>query len=253
MTDEPVVRVFTTKADTAHAIAKALVDVVAAAVADRGRADVVLTGGSMGQVVVEALTHLEPDWSAVHVWWGDERFLPAGDPDRNDTQAFDAGLSRLGVRDDAVHSVAGPDGRYGDDLEASARAYAQELSSAAASSAQPGETPAVPAFDVLMLGMGPDAHVASLFPRHPAQLVTTTTTVAVEGSPKPPPKRVSLTFPALGAARRVWLLVAGADKAEAVARAVAGGDPYDVPAAGARGGDETVWWLDMAAAGHLSD
>lgn len=249
MSEEPIVRVFTTKADTAHAIAKALTDVVASAVAARGRADVVLTGGSMGQVVVEALTHLEPDWSAVHVWWGDERFLPAGDPDRNDTQAFDAGLSRLGVRDDAVHTVAGPDGPFGDDLEASARAYAEELASAA----PPGQTPAVPAFDVLMLGVGPDAHVASLFPRHPAQLVTATTTVAVEGSPKPPPKRVSLTFPALGAARLVWLLVAGPDKADAVARAVAGGAPYDVPAAGARGRDETVWWVDMDAAGRLSD
>lgn len=252
MGDSPSVRVFATKAETAQAIAEALRDVVAAAVRDRGRADVVLTGGSMGQVVIEALTARGPlDWSAVHLWWGDERFLPAGHPDRNDTQAFDAGLSRLGVPASAVHSIPGPDGPTGDDLEASAAAYARELASGANGDAPTAVS--VPRFDVLMLGVGPDAHVASLFPQHAAQLETSTTTVAVEDSPKPPPRRVSLTFPALCTARRVWLLVAGGDKADAVARALAGGDRYDVPAAGARGTQETTWWIDGAAAAQLSE
>ncbi len=97
--------------------------------------------------------------------------------------------------------------------------------------------------------MGPAGHVASLFPHHPAQRVADAIAVTVSDSPKPPPIRVSLTFACLTRARRVWFLVAGADKAAAVCRALTpGADPWDVPAAGVRGRGETLWLVDEPAA-----
>jgi 6-phosphogluconolactonase len=108
------------------------------------------------------------------------------------------------------------------------------------------------AFEVLMLGMGPDGHVASLFPGYPQLDVDDPIAVAVTDSPKPPPERVSLTLPALNRSRAVWFLVSGAEKAPAVARAVAiGTDLHDTPAAGVTGEQETIWFLDRASASEL--
>jgi 6-phosphogluconolactonase len=109
----------------------------------------------------------------------------------------------------------------------------------------------VPAFDVLMLGIGPEGHVASIFPGSPAGQATGSV-VAVRNSPKPPPTRISLTFGALQAAREVWILASGAEKAEAVARAAGGASRDQVPAAGARGTQRTLFLLDEAAASKLS-
>ena len=108
------------------------------------------------------------------------------------------------------------------------------------------------AFDVLMLGVGPDGHVASLFPGFPQLDVDDRIAVAVTGSPKPPPERISLTFSALNRAKAVWFLVSGDEKAPAVARALADGtDLHDCPAAGVTGTEETIWFLDRAAASAL--
>lgn len=232
----------------AGAVADALLEVVPAAVAADGRADVCLTGGSMGSRVVAALADRTPDpqvWSAVHLWWGDERFVPRGDPDRNDAQADEAGLGLLGVPEDHVHRV--PPSDEVDDVEEAARAYAGEL----AAQAPPGEQ--VPRFTVVLLGVGPDRHVASLFPGRPELTVTDRSTVPVTGSPKPPPVRVSLTVPALRAAERVWFVVAGGDKAEAVRAAAGDVDDPQAPVTWVRGTRETVWWLDRAAAGGPED
>ncbi|MEV4677352.1 6-phosphogluconolactonase, partial [Actinomadura sp. NPDC049382] len=184
------------------------------------------------------------DWSRVDVWWGDERFRPAGDPERNETGARAALLDHVPVDPARVHVMAGPDGADGDDPDAAAERYAAELRAAAG----PGP---VPEFDVLMLGVGPDAHVASLFPGMPG-LRDERPVVAVRDSPKPPPTRISLTFPSLRAAREVWVLAAGASKAEAVRLALAAGtDVARAPAVGARGRDRTLFLLDSAAAAEL--
>ncbi len=215
---------------------------------------VVLTGGGMGGRVLREVA-ASPlcdavDWTGVHVWWGDERFLPAGDPERNETQARDALLDAVPLPPGNVHAVPGRGGAVLTPQDA-ADAYARELAAHAGGAAGESDDagPAVPAFDVLMLGVGPDGHVASLFPGQETLDVADRTTVAVHASPKPPPERVSLTFPAIEAADDVWLVVAGADKADAVGRALAGADPRDVPAAAVRGRSRTLWLLDVAASG----
>jgi 6-phosphogluconolactonase len=186
----------------------------------------------------------------VDFWWGDERFEPAGDPERNETGARAALLDALNVDPARVHAVAGPDGPDGDDPDAAAARYAAELAAAAGDRASAGMTEAVPVFDVLMLGIGPEGHVASIFPGSPAAHATGSV-VAVRNSPKPPPTRISFTFGAIQAAREVWILASGAEKADAVAEALSGVSQDKLPAAGARGRDRTLFLLDEAAAAKL--
>ena len=231
-------RVAATKADLADAIAERLREVIADAVASRGVAHVVLTGGSMGEASARALAPLDDiDWAHVHLWWGDERFLPTGDAERNETQARVVLIDVVGVPAANVHAMAASDGPDGDDLDAAVARYRDELATVA------------PRFDVVMLGMGPDTHVASLFPGHATTRVDDTSVVAENDSPKPPPQRISLTFPALNAAREVWLMIAGADKADAVRAASGSTDRTAHPASGVHGRERTIWWLDEAAAG----
>jgi 6-phosphogluconolactonase len=235
----------------ARAVAGRLAGAVAAAVAARGSASLVLTGGGIGTRVLAALAS-DPardaiDWSRLDIWWGDERFVAAGDPERNETGARDALLDHVSVDPARVHVMAPSDGPDGDDPDAAAERYAAELRAAA----RGGDAAAVPSFDVLMLGIGPEGHVASLFPEAPAVYETERMVVAVRNCPKPPPTRLSLTFPALQAAREVWILASGAEKADAVGRALSGSDPADVPAAGARGREQTLFFLDQAAAARV--
>ena len=242
MTSAPRVVVHPDKQSLADAAAARLVAALVEAQSNAPEAQVALTGGSMGSAVLASVAAVPGrsavDWSRVRMWWGDERYLPAGDPERNDTQNDDAGLSALGLDPAKVHRVAGPDSS--ESAEASAEAYAETLR-------EHGRG----AFDIVLLGVGPDGHVASLFPHHPAQRTTGAVAIAVHDSPKPPPDRVSLTFEALCRAREVWFLVAGSDKSEAVARALAPGvDRWDVPAAGVLGSEATVWLVDSAAAGR---
>jgi 6-phosphogluconolactonase len=211
----------------------------------------VLTGGRSGTAVLAALAGSQArdavEWRSVHLWWGDERFLPAGHPDRNETQAREALLDALPLDPARVHPMAASDGAFGDDVDAAARGYAEELLAATG----PADRGEVPDFDILLLGVGPDAHVASLFPEHPALYETDRTVVGVRGSPKPPPVRISLSMPAIRAAQSVWLLAAGEDKAGAVALALSAAGEVAVPAAGARGRRSTVWLLDRAAAARI--
>lgn len=228
------------------AVVARFTSVVGDAVAARGEAHVVITGGGVGIAVLTGLRDVPIDWPRVHVWWGDERFLPAGDPERNETQARAALLDHVDVDLAQVHPMLPADRAA--DLDETAAEYQAELSSSAAGS---GGDMAVPRFDVLLLGMGDDGHVASLFPGLPGVSVNDRSVVGVRDSPKPPPLRVSLTFPAIREAAQVWLIVAGGDKAGAVAQALPGGSAGSVPASGARGRDTTVWFLDEAAAMKL--
>ncbi len=230
----------------AEAVASRLVTALLDAQSVRSPVHVVLTGGTVGIATLTALARHPArdavDWTGVHLWWGDERFLPAGDGDRNETQARDALLDHLPQLPPAnVHPMPAADAVA--TPEESATAYAAELARYAEDGA------AVPAFDVLLLGMGPDGHVASLFPGHAGLDVSGVPTAGVHGSPKPPPERVTLTFEALAAARQVWVVAAGAEKAPAVASALGGSDVRETPAAGVAGTESTLWLVDAAAAG----
>jgi 6-phosphogluconolactonase len=224
-----------------------LVDVCAA----RGHASLVLTGGGIGTRVLTELAAAPArdavDWRHVDIWWGDERFLPTGDPERNETGARKALLDHVDASPERVHPMPGPDGRDGPDPEAAAARYAGWLLAAS----QPEDHSQVPSFDVLMLGIGPEGHVASLFPGMPALYEEQRTAVAVHGAPKPPPTRLTLTLPAITAAREVWILASGAEKAGAIRLALSGAGPVQVPAAGARGRQQTLFLLDRAAASHV--
>lgn len=212
-----------------------------------GTASVVLTGGRTGIGVLEQV-RLSPardavDWANLDVYWGDERFVPEGDPDRNVTQAREALLDHVDVSPDRVHPMAPSGGRFGDDVAAAAAHYAELL----ATTARRLSDAPVPAFDVLMLGIGEEGHTASLFPGTDHIQEDHRTVVGVQDCPKPPPTRITLTLPAIGAAHEVWLITAGKSKAEPVAAALRGADPVRVPAAGAHGRDRTLWLLDHDA------
>lgn len=233
----------------ARAAAARLITKIVDAQAARGYASVVLTGGRNGNGLLAALAAAPArdaiDWSRLDLWWGDERFLPNGDPERNYTQAKEALLDSVPLNPARVHPMPASDGPY--EADAAAEIYAAELATAAG----PEDHGGVPTFDVLMLGVGPDTHVASLFPELPAVRETERTVVGVRGAPKPPPTRITLTLPAIRAAREVWLLAAGEDKAKAAAIALSGAGEIQAPAAGAYGRSRTLWLLDSAAASQL--
>jgi len=238
--------------DTAGLIAAAgdrLVAAITGAIAARGKALIVLTGGGTGIGLLEHVRAHDGgvDWSKVYLFWGDERFVPADDDERNEKQAREALIDHIDIPAGNVLAMAASDGEFGEDLDAAAAHYAQVLAHAAES----GST--APAFDVHLLGMGGEGHINSLFPHSPATLETERLVVGVENSPKPPPRRITLTLPAVQRSREVWLVVSGEAKADAVAAAIGGAKPADVPAAGAVGTDATVWLLDAGAASTLPD
>lgn len=224
----------------ATAVASAALSVLAA-VQQEGRVPVcALTGGSMGIATLAAIaTHAEldtVDWSRVALIWGDERWLPAGDPERNELQADDALLRLLPLDPSLVYRVDASDAGFS--LDEAADRYAATID-------------ALPRVDLAFYGVGPDGHVASLFPGRDDLLREgpgVPSAIAVRDSPKPPPERVTLTLEAIRRADRVWLLAAGAGKAEAVAEIRRPGAVL-LPAARITGRDETVLWADEAALG----
>ena len=208
----------------------------------------VLTGGTVAdrvhRTVAAAPARDAVDWSRVELWWGDERFLPSGHHDRNETQARAGLLDHVALDPARVHPM--PATGADDDPDRAAATYAREL--AARADHQAGRE--VPTFDVLMLGIGPDGHVASLFPGLPA-LHDGRPVAAVRDAPKPPPTRLTLTLSTLARAREVWFIASGEEKAEAVERSMYAGDIDQVPAAGPRGLNRTLWLLDRGAAAQL--
>lgn len=208
------IRILADRTALADALAGAVTRAAEASVAQRGRFAVALPGGSALDLLAEGVDRLtaagglRPDGTQWEVFWVDERFVPPDHPERNDRTARDGLLRRIGVPDSHIHPM--------DPLEspeATAAAYASRL--AAFLTPSPG---ASPRFDLVLLGVGEDGHVASLFPGHPALEETRSWVVAVTGAPKPPPVRTSLSLPVLNAARQVFLAVSGSGKAPVLAR-----------------------------------
>jgi 6-phosphogluconolactonase len=233
----------------AKAVAARIVTKLVDAQAARGSASIVLTGGGVGSATLRELRRSPArdaiDWHRLDIWWGDERYLPSGDPERNETQAREALLDAVPVDPARVHPIAGPTSS-GDAPEDAADAYAQALAAATA----PEDHGDVPRFDLLLLGVGGEGHVASLFPSAPAGY-DDRSVVAVRGCPKPPPVRVSMTLRAINCASEVWLVTAGEEKARAVRLALSGAGSLQIPAAGVAGRARTLWLLDRAAASQV--
>lgn len=231
--------------DTAELVSAAtarFLEVIGAATADDsagvhgdGEARVVLTGGGAGIRLLEDLATRGADlpWDRIHVYFGDERNVPVSDPESNEGQARAALLSRVAIPEANIHG-------YG--------LGARDLAEAAAEYARVLRDTAPCGFDLHLLGMGGEGHINSLFPHTDAVREDERLVIPVFDSPKPPAERATLTLPAVHSAQRVWLLVSGAEKAEAAAAILAGAEAEDWPAAGARGLSETVLFLAEDAA-----
>jgi 6-phosphogluconolactonase len=267
MSSEPDVIVEPSPEELAERSAGRLVATLVAALGVRPVAHLGLTGGGILEQVMRAVRDLPArdsvEWHRVHVWWADERYVPADSDERNDKAAFAALLEHLPLDPALIHRMPASDSPYGEDVEAAAAAYAAELAAAYAAelaaayaaelavATPPGLGGDVPHFDALLLGIGPDGHCASLFPEHPGVYEQEAAVIAVRNSPKPPPNRLSLTFRALDAANEVWFIASGEGKAKAVAMALSGADRVQVPSAGPRGRERTLWLIDEAAAAQL--
>jgi 6-phosphogluconolactonase len=232
----------------AQAVAARIITAVLDAQAARGEASIVLTGGGIGGATLRELADSPAreaiNWGRLSIWWGDERFLPAGHVDRNETQARAALLDHVDVDPLRVHPMPASDGPLGDNLDAAAEHYAAELAAAAADGG------AAPSFDVLLLGLGPDGHVASLFPDSPA-LRDARAVIPVRGAPKPPPTRLSLSYGVINNAREAWVIAAGEEKATAARKALSAAGAASVPAGAVAGRLGTRWLIDRAAASQL--
>jgi 6-phosphogluconolactonase len=218
-------------ADDEESAARRVAELLAAA-ATEGR-EIVLTGGSTPGRAYELAAELEPDWGRSGVWWGDERCVPPDDERSNFRLAQETLIARLDGRPGRVHRIRGED-----EPPAAATAYEQELS---------GTT-----LDLLLLGLGPDGHVASLFPHAPGLDEAQRLVIRAEPKLDPYVERVTLTPPALRGARRIVFLVTGEQKAEAVAGALSGLPDPAVPGSLIRSErGETLAILDRQAASRL--
>ena len=217
--------------DDTSLLANALVRVLAAAraaIAQHGAFDIVLAGGNTPRKLYRALRNADTDWTRWHVWFGDERCAPPGDPERNSRMARDEWLDHVSMPAANVHPIPAEAG-----ARDAAVLYARELRG-------------VDAFDLVLLGLGEDGHTASLFPGHGSGAHTDSPDVlAVFNAPKPPPERVSLSAQRLSRARHVLFLVEGAGKRDAIA-AWKRGDAIPAASVAPESGVDVL--LDAAAA-----
>jgi len=195
----------------AEAVARHAADQVAWRIAEarkRGReVHIALAGGRTPQRAYELLAGIEGSWKHVHLWLGDERCVPDDHPESNARMVRESLYAHARAEPPSLHAVPSPE-----QPEDAAWLYGLTVRAQV-----PDET-----FDIVLLGMGPDGHTASLFPGRPVLDVRQAPCVAVRDAPKPPPQRVTLTLPVLRRARFTLLLVTGAEKADALARARAG-------------------------------
>jgi len=197
--------------EAAAHVAQRLVDtIVQARAAGRAPVHIALAGGTTPAAAYERAAALEPDWSGVELWLGDERAVAPEDPESNERMVRETLLSRLTSGQPTLHGVAWPG-----TTEELARAYARTLTVRV-----PAGADGIPALDLALQGLGEDGHTASLFPDQPTLDVTDALVIPVHDSPKPPPDRITFTLPVLRAPRAVIVLATGEGKADAAAALV---------------------------------
>ena len=250
MPAQPELIVQPTADQLAADVAVRAMSTLARAQQNRGRAALALTAGSIMEQVWSAMAASPArdsvDWSRVDVFWADERYVPADSDDRNDGPANRLLFSQAPFTAARQFPMPASDSGYRT-LDDAAAGYAEQLAAAR----RPDDPDELPHFDVLLLGVGPDGHCASLFPEHPSAYDESGPVIAVRNSPKPPPLRISLSFAGLAAANEIWFVVSGSGKARAVALALSGAGRVQVPSAGPRGRFRTLWLVDRDAAAGL--
>ncbi|HEY0739101.1 MAG TPA: 6-phosphogluconolactonase [Herpetosiphonaceae bacterium] len=243
----PQIRVFADPAALADAAAHHIVERARAAVDDHGRFTIALSGGSTPRAVFQRLA--QPDlseqmpWSQTDVFWSDERAVPLDHADSNYRMAHDSLLAQVPIPRQNIKPMLS----QVEDLDAAAQHYARVIRSTVAGSP--------PRFDLLLLGLGPDGHTASLFPHSPQLQAGDELIVATPEAPlKPHVRRITFTKTLINAAHEVLFLAAGADKAETLRRVLEGPRQTDelpsqlvAPESGS-----LLWMLDQAIAGELT-
>jgi 6-phosphogluconolactonase len=219
----------------ARGAAEEFVTKLASLISEKSSVNIMLTGGTIGIATLAAIADREDahllDWSNVHIWWGDERFVAADSADRNAVQARKAMLSKLPVVEANIHEFPAADQDLS--LDEAANLFAAELAALK------------PHFDLAFVGMGPDGHICSLFADKPA-IEPGLLVFAEHDSPKPPPQRLTFTYEAMNAVDELWFVVAGADKSPAVAVAF-GDEPTRLPVGRVHGAKKTIWFVDQTA------
>lgn len=232
----------------ASAAANALLTHIADLLTSKQFVHISITGGTVGILtLVKIAEHADRDsvdWKRVHIWWGDDRFVAPDDADSNALQARDALLSQLNLDAALVHEFPKIDAKSSVSIDEQLDAAAVKFATSVSALSNP-ETGFID-FDVTLLGMGPDGHIASLFPGH-AIPEAGVSIIAEHSSPKPPPQRLSFTYEAINHSKEIWFVVAGADKAEAVSVAFSSA-PTRLPVGRVAGIHKTVWFIDEAAA-----
>lgn len=223
--------------EVADVVARRLLTRVVELQVKHGVVHICLTGGRTANKMYERFADLVPgselDASKLQLWWGDERFIPATDAERNSLQAVSRLARTVRIKSADIHMMPAQDGRA--DSHQCAAEYETEL----------GDT----VFDITLLGIGPDGHVGSIFPDHPSFDVTARNVVGVTDAPKHPTERISLTIPAMNRSDEIWIITTGAAKADAVARALAGDE--SLPASHLEAREAIYWFLDAEAASEL--
>jgi 6-phosphogluconolactonase len=223
--------------DVATQAAEEIVSSLASTLKAKPSANVALTGGTVGILTLEVLARDEfkdqIDFSKVHFWWGDERYVAGNSNDRNANQARVALLNTLAVDESNIHEFPSTDS--GLSVDEARDKFEQYLLDAFH-----GESPVM---DLTILGMGPDGHVASLFP---GMVSDSKNVVAIHNSPKPPAERLSLSMDVINASKKIIFVVSGIDKAEAV-EAVHKDPDCELPAAKVAATGLTLWIIDEAA------
>jgi 6-phosphogluconolactonase len=222
-------------ASVARNAAEAFFEKMDEVLAEKAESHVVITGGTVGIATLAEIA-ANPraasfDFNRINFWWGDERFVPAADGDRNALQAHNALFSKISIDSSKLHPF--PSADNGLTLDEAAAQFADYVAAVK------------PHFDLVFLGMGPDGHINSLFPGK-ATPAAGLQIIAEHDSPKPPPQRLTFTYEAMNAADEIWFTVAGADKADAVNVAF-GDDPTSLPVGRVHGVKRTVWFVDQTA------
>lgn len=247
MSNEPRVLIHRDREELVASVARRFIKKAVQIIDDFGEVTVALTGGTAGIASLAAIdaspARDSVAWDRVNLWWGDERWVPRSDPERNELQAREALLDHVALDPARVHPM--PAAGEGLTLEEAAERYAAELRAAAPT----GQT--LPAIDMFYLGVGPDGHINSLFPGTDAIRERTRTVLAVRNSPKPPPERLTLTLPVVNSAARVVAMFSGAEKGAPLGLALAGANADEVPVAAVLGRRKTIFHVDADAVAQV--